>query len=87
MTAQSQPQIQYVSDEDGQPVSVLVPIELWREIASERETAHLLKDVKPPRAINLEDEPFIGMWADREDLEDSSQAVRESRKAEWGERS
>ena len=36
-------QIQYVSDQDGRPVSVLVPIDLWREIASERETAYLLK--------------------------------------------
>jgi hypothetical protein len=35
--------VQYVSDADGNPVSVLVPIELWREIASERETAYLLK--------------------------------------------
>jgi antitoxin YefM len=35
--------IQYVSDEDGQPVSVIVPIDLWREIESEKETAHLLK--------------------------------------------
>lgn len=36
-------QIQYLSDADGNPVSVLVPINLWREIASERETAYLLK--------------------------------------------
>lgn len=35
--------IQYVSDADGKPVGVLVPIALWREIASERETAYLLK--------------------------------------------
>lgn len=35
--------VQYVSDEQGEPVSVIVPIELWREIASERETAYLLK--------------------------------------------
>ncbi len=35
--------IQYVTDEKGQPVSVIVPIELWREIESERETAHLLQ--------------------------------------------
>lgn len=42
MTAQSHPQIQTISDEDGQPVSVLIPVELWREIASERETAYLL---------------------------------------------
>ena len=41
MTAQAQ--VQYVSDEEGQEVSVIVPIELWREIASERETAYLLK--------------------------------------------
>lgn len=42
MTTQAHSQIQTVSDEDGQPVSVLIPIELWREIASERETAYLL---------------------------------------------
>lgn len=36
-------QVQYVSDEEGQAVSVIVPIELWREIASERETAYLLQ--------------------------------------------
>jgi PHD/YefM family antitoxin component YafN of YafNO toxin-antitoxin module len=36
-------QIQYVSDEKGQPIGVIVPIELWREIESERETAYLLK--------------------------------------------
>ena len=35
--------IQYVSDSDGNAVSVIVPIELWREIESEKETAHLLK--------------------------------------------
>lgn len=35
--------IQYVSDADGKPVGVLVPIAHMREIASERETAYLLK--------------------------------------------
>ncbi|MEK7406525.1 MAG: prevent-host-death protein [Acidobacteriota bacterium] len=35
--------IQYVSDENGQTISVIVPIELWRELESEIETAHLLK--------------------------------------------
>ena len=38
-----QTQVQYVSNEEGQAVSVIVPIELWHEIASERETAYLLK--------------------------------------------
>lgn len=34
--------IQIVSNEAGEPTAVLVPIELWREIAAERETAYLL---------------------------------------------
>lgn len=35
--------IQYVSDESGNATAVIVPIELWREIESEKETAYLLK--------------------------------------------
>jgi SH3-like domain-containing protein len=38
-------EIQYVSSESGEPVAVIVPIELWREIESEREPAYLLKSV------------------------------------------
>lgn len=34
--------IKYVSDEKGQVVEVIVPINLWNEIESERETAYLL---------------------------------------------
>lgn len=41
MTA-TQTDVQYVSDAEGNPVGVLVPLALWREIASERETAYLL---------------------------------------------
>ena len=36
-------EIQYVSNESGEPTAVIVPISLWRDIESERETAHLLK--------------------------------------------
>jgi len=35
--------IQIVSNEAGEATAVIVPIALWKEIASERETAHLLK--------------------------------------------
>lgn len=35
--------IQYISNERGEPTGVIVPISLWREIESERETAYLLK--------------------------------------------
>jgi len=44
-------EIQYVSDESGNPVSVIVPIELWREIESEKETAYLLKSEKMKRRL------------------------------------
>ena len=44
-------EIQYVSDESGNPVSVIVPIELWREIESERETAYLLKSENMKRRL------------------------------------
>jgi PHD/YefM family antitoxin component YafN of YafNO toxin-antitoxin module len=35
--------MQYISDSDGKTVAVIVPIDLWREIESEQETAYLLK--------------------------------------------
>lgn len=34
---------------------------------------------------NLESEPFIGMWSNRQDLFDSSNWTRKIRKSEWGE--
>ena len=36
-------QIRYISDENDKITGVIVPIELWREIQSEKETAYLLK--------------------------------------------
>jgi len=44
-------EIQYVSDENGTPVSVIVPIDLWRQIESERETAYLLKSETMKRRL------------------------------------
>ena len=39
-------EIRYISDDEGHPTAVIVPIELWHEIASERETRHLLSSEK-----------------------------------------
>jgi PHD/YefM family antitoxin component YafN of YafNO toxin-antitoxin module len=39
----AQMDVQYVLDQKGKPKGVIVPIRLWREIQSERETAYLLK--------------------------------------------
>jgi hypothetical protein len=35
--------LQYVTDETGEPTGVIVPIDLWREMLADTETAHLLK--------------------------------------------
>jgi hypothetical protein len=40
----------------------------------------LSTEIKLP---NLQDEPFVGMWKDREDMEDSSHWVRQVRQQEW----
>ncbi len=37
------PQVQYVSDEDARITSVIVPIDVWHDLQSEKETAYLLK--------------------------------------------
>ena len=44
-------EIQYVADEEGNKVAAIVPIELWREIESERETAYLLKSENMKRRL------------------------------------
>jgi hypothetical protein len=44
-------QVQYVSDANGNTLSVIVPIELWREIESEKETAYLLKSEAMKRRL------------------------------------
>lgn len=45
------PEIQYVSDESGNATAVIVPIELWREIESEKETAYLLRSENMKRRL------------------------------------
>lgn len=37
------------------------------------------------RLPDLESEPFIGVWRDREEMRDSSAWVRRTRQQEWGE--
>jgi antitoxin YefM len=44
-------EIQYISNENGEPTAVVVPITLWREIESEVETAYLLKSETMKRRL------------------------------------
>jgi PHD/YefM family antitoxin component YafN of YafNO toxin-antitoxin module len=43
--------VQYVFDSDGNSVGVIVSMELWHEIESERETAYLLKSEAMKRRL------------------------------------
>lgn len=47
----NQTDIQYVSDKKGQTVAVIVPIDLWHDIESERETAYLLRSPTMKRRL------------------------------------
>jgi len=57
-------EIQIVSNEAGEPTAVIVPIELWREIASERETGYLLKSATMKRRLLLAAQRTAGMPLD-----------------------
>ena len=34
-------------------------------------------------ALDINEEPFVGMWSDRQDLKDSGQWVKKMRQNEW----
>ena len=42
-----------------------------------------LRASKITKRTKLADEPFIGMWRNREDMRDSSTGVRRIRQSEW----
>ena len=44
-------QVQYISDENKNVTGVIVPIDLWKEIKSEKETAYLLKSETMKRRL------------------------------------
>jgi hypothetical protein len=46
-------------------------------------TPNLTKSPRRPRRTRLANEPFIGMWKDREDMKDSSAYIRNLREREW----
>jgi len=44
-------ELQTISDAQGRVTGVIVPIDLWREIESEKETAHLLGNPETRRRL------------------------------------
>ena len=55
---------------------------------TEEERNHLVSQLQKgrrfeQRSVDFVNQPFIGMWKDREDLADSSKWVRQLRQNEW----
>jgi len=44
---------------------------------------HYRSPQEKPKELALEDEPFVGMWRDRQDMQDSNAWVRDRRRQEW----
>ena len=61
----SQTQVQYISDAEGNATGVIVPISLWHEIASERETAYLLQSETMRRRLMAAKERTEGISLDQ----------------------
>lgn len=51
LIVQATAEVQYILDSEGRDLGVFVPIDLWREIASERETAYLLSSDNMKRRL------------------------------------
>jgi len=66
-----------------------LPDEAQRQVADFvaflRQRYKAAQSMPQAHTADLENEPFIGMWRNRADLEDSTTWVRNTRKAEWGE--
>lgn len=58
---QTATEVQYILDADGHNIGVIVPIALWHEIASERETAYLLSSENMKRRLLAAKERTTGM--------------------------
>ncbi len=61
----------------GQKVEIIILTTEDQEIVSSDNSDHIVLE-------NIENDPFVGMWQDREDLKDSGQWVRQVRREEWG---
>lgn len=58
-------EVQYVCDAEGKQVAAVVPIELWREIESERETAYLLKSAAMKKRLMEAKDRTEGIVSDK----------------------
>lgn len=68
---------------------IALPVEAQRQVADFiaflQQRYITSQPIQKNRQADLNREPFIGMWHNRNDLSDSSSWVRKTRKFEWGE--
>ncbi len=64
-----------------------LPVDAQRQvtelIANLRQRYLQQQPKKKLKKLDLREEPFIGIWKDREDMQDSSAWVRNLRESEW----
>ena len=64
-----------------------LPVEAKREVVDFIAFLHIRYErrviIKKPKKSKLKNEPFIGMWKDRDDMSDSVAWVRELRRRHW----
>ncbi len=65
----------------------MLPLDKQEEVADFiaflKTRAGIQKDQPPAESAAVKSDSFFGMWADREDMKDSSLWVRELRASEW----
>ena len=44
---------------------------------------HQVGPDEPSRPLSFDDQPFVGMWSDRLDMQDSARWVRQTRQQQW----
>jgi hypothetical protein len=86
-----------IEDEEAE-VRPVEQEKVWREFMAlsaedQRRVANLIASLRaksrpalsdgPEKRPNLTDEPFVGMWREREDMRDSDAWLREAREREW----
>ncbi|MDJ0658343.1 MAG: hypothetical protein QNJ42_02520 [Crocosphaera sp.] len=69
---------------------VMTKLEQLPESEQERIAKIILNEVEKQEltilssaSFSLENQPFVGMWKDRKEMEDSSQWVRQLRREQW----
>jgi hypothetical protein len=57
--------------------------QVWDFVAFLKTRYPVAQMARKTKRTKLADEPFIGMWRDREDMQDSNAWVRRLRESEW----